>query len=120
MCDDDSFDDMVAYRLRSELLSRRGFGSLSLGAGLASLLPIGCKSADAVPAPGATTPGAAIAPTAGEASAVPTTESEVSITTPDGACDAYFVHPTTGVVPAVLIWPDIFGLRPAFRQMGKR
>ena len=35
MCDNDSFDEMVAYRLRREILSRRGFGSLSLGAGLA-------------------------------------------------------------------------------------
>ena len=49
-----------------------------------------------------------------------TTESEVGITTPDGACDAYFVHPATAAAPAVLVWPDIFGLRPAFRQMGKR
>jgi carboxymethylenebutenolidase len=113
MCDDDSFDDMVAYRLRRELLSRRAFGSLSLGAGLASLLPIGCKAADPAPGP-------VPAPTAGAASAAATTESEVSITTPDGACDAYFVHPTTGTAPAVLVWPDIFGLRPAFRQMGKR
>src|SRR6202041_3706685 len=124
MCDSDSFDDMVAYRLRSELLSRRGFGSLSLGAGLASLLPIGCKSADQAPgpaaAPTAAAAGAATAPTAGAAGAVATTESEVSITTPDGACDAYFVHPTTGAAPAVLVWPDIFGLRPAFREMGKR
>ncbi len=51
---------------------------------------------------------------------IATTESEVSIPTPDGACDAYFVHPAAGKAPAVLIWPDIFGLRPAFRQMGKR
>src|SRR4051812_37411026 len=110
MCDDDAFDDMVAYRLRQELLSRRTFGALSLGAGLASLLPTGCKSTAPAPAPIGAPPGTAIA----------TTESEVSITTPDGACDAYFVHPTTGTAPAVLIWPDIFGLRPAFRQMGKR
>src|ERR1700735_393198 len=109
MCDDDSFDDMVAYRLRAELLSRRGFGSLSLGAGLASLLPIGCKSEGAAPAP-----------TVPASTGVATTESDVSITTPDGACDAYFVHPTNGTAPAVLVWPDIFGLRPAFREMGKR
>jgi carboxymethylenebutenolidase len=120
MCDDDSFDDMVAYRLRSGLLSRRGFGSLSLGAGLVSLLPMGCQSADAVPAPTAPTSGAASAPPASPANATATTEAEVSITTPDGACDAYFVHPTAGASPGVLIWPDIFGLRPAFRQMGKR
>jgi carboxymethylenebutenolidase len=44
----------------------------------------------------------------------------VSIKTPDGAADAYFVRPATGAAPGVLIWPDIFGLRPAFRQMGKR
>ncbi len=124
MCDDDSFDDMVAYRLRQELLSRRGFSSLSLGAGLASLLPLGCKSTDPAPgpvsAPEAAAPGAASAPTASAANAAATTESEVSITTPDGACDAYFVHPATGTAPAVLVWPDIFGLRPAFREMGKR
>jgi carboxymethylenebutenolidase len=121
MCDDDSLDDMVAYRRRGELLSRRGFGSLSLGAGLASLLPIACKSSD--PAPGAVSAapaGASPALIAPTAIALATTESEVSIATPDGACDAYFVHPTTGPAPAVLIWPDIFGLRPAFRQMGKR
>jgi len=116
MCENDSFDDMVAYRLRLELLSRRGFSALSLGAGLASLLPIGCKEGE--PAPGPTT-----ASTGSSGAANPgatTTESEVSITTPDGACDAYFVHPTTGAAPAVLVWPDIFGLRPTFRQMGKR
>jgi carboxymethylenebutenolidase len=44
----------------------------------------------------------------------------VEIKTPDGTCDAYFVHPSKGAHPAVLVWPDIFGLRPAFRQMGKR
>jgi carboxymethylenebutenolidase len=47
-------------------------------------------------------------------------ESEVTITTPDGMCDAYFVTPSSGAHPAVLVWPDIFGLRTAFRQMGKR
>jgi carboxymethylenebutenolidase len=40
--------------------------------------------------------------------------------TPDGTADCYFVHPSTGTAPGVLVWPDIFGLRPAFRQMGKR
>jgi carboxymethylenebutenolidase len=52
--------------------------------------------------------------------AVAVTESEVTIKTTDGTADCYFVHPTTGTAPAVLVWPDIFGLRPAFRQMGKR
>jgi carboxymethylenebutenolidase len=44
----------------------------------------------------------------------------VTVTTPDGTADCYFVHPSSGTAPAVLVWPDIFGLRPAFRQMGKR
>jgi carboxymethylenebutenolidase len=54
------------------------------------------------------------------ASAMDVKESEVTIKTPDGECDAYFVAPTSGAHAAVLVWPDIFGLRPAFRQMGKR
>lgn len=54
------------------------------------------------------------------ANAVAVVEREVSITTPDGNCDAYFVAPSSGAAPAVLVWPDIFGLRPAFRQMGRR
>ena len=44
----------------------------------------------------------------------------VSIATADGTADAYFTHPASGKHPAVLIWPDIRGLRPAFRQMADR
>jgi carboxymethylenebutenolidase len=94
MCDQDAFDDMTEYQLKSGV-SRREFGALTLGAGLVSLLPRGAAAAEV-------------------------TETEVQIKTPDGTCDAYFVHPATGAHPGVLIWPDIFGLRPAFRQMGKR
>jgi carboxymethylenebutenolidase len=54
------------------------------------------------------------------AHAVAVTESDVNVTTPDGTADCYFVHPASGTAPGVLMWPDIFGLRPAFRQMGKR
>jgi carboxymethylenebutenolidase len=106
MCDDDSFDDMVAYRLKAAEWSRRRFGSLALGAGLTSLMA----------APGCATSGVKGA----ESPASGVKESEVTIATPDGNCDAYFVHPSQGEHPGVLIWPDIFGLRPAFRQMGKR
>lgn len=53
------------------------------------------------------------------ANAMDVNESEVTIMTPDGQCDAYFAAPA-GAHPAVLVWPDIFGLRRAFRQMGKR
>lgn len=48
------------------------------------------------------------------------TESDVNVRTPDGVADSYFVHPANGTSPGVVMWPDIFGLRPAFRQMGKR
>jgi carboxymethylenebutenolidase len=54
------------------------------------------------------------------ANAVAVTESDVMVKTPDGTADCYFVHPASGTAAAVLMWPDIFGLRPAFRQMGKR
>ena len=54
------------------------------------------------------------------ANAVAVTESDVKIKTPDGTCDAYFVHPASGAAAGVIMWPDILGLRPAFRQMGKR
>jgi carboxymethylenebutenolidase len=94
MCEKDDLDEMYEIS-RSRDLSRRQFGALSLGVGLSAMLPRLADAAD-------------------------TTESEVEIKTPDGTCDAYLVHPMKGRYPAVLIWPDIFGLRPAFRQMGKR
>ena len=94
MCEKDDFDEMYEIS-RSRDLSRRQFGALTLGVGLSAVLPRLADAAD-------------------------TTESEVEIKTPDGTCDAYLVHPLKGRNPAVLIWPDIFGLRPAFRQMGKR
>jgi carboxymethylenebutenolidase len=95
MCDNDSMDDALQYELSSRGLSRRRFGALTVGSGVASLLP---RLADALEVE----------------------ESEVEIKTPEGTADAYFVHPSRGAHPGVLVWPDIFGLRPAFRQMGKR
>ncbi len=47
-------------------------------------------------------------------------ETNVEIRTPDGACDAAFIHPATGSHPAVVIWPDAFGLRPSMRDLAKR
>ena len=94
MCDQDHFEeDRQEYEARG-LVTRRQFGAL-LGAGAVMMLPK-------------------------VANAVTVTEQDVTIKTPDGNCDAYFVHVASGTAPAVLIWPDIFGLRPAFRQMGKR
>jgi carboxymethylenebutenolidase len=94
MCDQDHFEnDRLEYE-RLGKVTRKQFG-IMLGAGVAMMLP---KVANAV----------AVA------------ESDVNVTTPDGAADCYFVHPAAGTAPGVLIWPDIFGLRPAFRHMGKR
>src|SRR5688500_5250239 len=95
MCDQDHFDeDREEYEARG-LVTRREFSALLGGAGMAMLLPQAVN-------------------------AVAVTESDVTVTRPDGTCDCYFVHPVTGTAPAVLFWPDIFGLRPAMRQMGKR
>jgi carboxymethylenebutenolidase len=47
-------------------------------------------------------------------------ETNVEIRTPDGACDAAFIHPATGSHPAVVVWPDAFGLRPSMRDIAKR
>ena len=94
MCEQDQFEkDRLEYEARG-LVTRRQFGVL-VGAGIALLLPR-------------------------VVNAVAVSESDVTVTTPDGTADCYFVHPTSGTAAGVLIWPDIFGLRPAFRQMGKR
>jgi carboxymethylenebutenolidase len=94
MCDQDHFEDDQKEFEALGLVTRRQFGVL-LGAGIAMMLPQ-------------------------VANAVTVTDAEVTVTTPDGMCDAYFVHPASGTAPGVLVWPDIFGLRPAFRTMGKR
>ena len=94
MCDQDHFgDDKVDYEAKG-LVTRRQFGVL-LGAGVAMMLP---RVVDAVTV----------------------TDADVTITTPDGSCDAYFVHPASGSAPGVLLWPDIFGRRPAMHTMAKR
>src|SRR5437879_4097295 len=54
------------------------------------------------------------------AAAMPVTETDVTIKTPDGVCDAAFIHPTTGSHPGVVSWADAFGLRPVMRDIGKR
>ncbi len=75
--------------------SRRDFIALSVAAGLA-------------------------AATGSTFAAQPVVETDVTIKTPDGTCDAAFIHPQTGSHPGVLIWTDAFGLRPAMRDIGKR
>ncbi len=75
--------------------TRRDVGVLAAAVGVAAMLPRASNAVDVK-------------------------ERDVNIKTPDGECDAYFVAPSSGASAAVLVWPDIFGLRPAFRQMGKR
>jgi len=69
------------------------------------------------------TVGASIAAAAGGTEAMAQqriVETNVEIKTPDGTCDAAFIHPAAGAHPAVLIWPDAFGLRPSMRDMAQR
>ncbi len=94
MCDQETFErDRREYEARG-LVTRKQFGAM-VGAGISMLLPR-------------------------VANAVAVTDAEVTVKTPDGDADCYFVHPSSGTAPGVLVWPDIFGLRPAFKQMGKR
>ncbi len=64
---------------------------------------------------------AAVAAMPGVALASDVTEIDVMVPTPDGTADAVLFHPAgKGSWPAVLMWPDILGLRPIFREMGRR
>ena len=92
MCDN---HDMSEFAQRATDVSRRRFGAFAVGTGLAMMLPPLANAADLA-------------------------EADVDIKTPDGTADAFFVHPKQGKHPAVLIWPDIFGLRPTFKDMARR
>jgi carboxymethylenebutenolidase len=92
MCE---LDDMEDFARREGDVTRRQFGALALGAGLIAALPRLANAAE-------------------------TKGTDLDIKTPDGTCDAFFVHPVKGKHPGVLIWPDIFGLRPTFREMATR
>ncbi len=92
MCDDFTEKDMDK-RLRG--ISRRHFNTLAASTALAISLPK-------------------------VANALSVNVSNVEVKTPDGTCDALFVHPDVGTYPAVLMWPDILGLRPAFSAMATR
>jgi carboxymethylenebutenolidase len=95
MCDQDHFEhDRENHEALGLVVTRRQFGVL-LGAGMAMALP-------------------------NVVGAVAVTGADVTVATPDGTADCFFVHPTTGTAPGVLVWPDIFGMRPAFRQMATR
>jgi carboxymethylenebutenolidase len=94
MCDDHTAAGDHEY-LRMKNLTRRQFGVLSAGAGLSMLLPRAANAQEVQ-------------------------EANIDVTTPDGVADCFFVHPSSGTHPGVLIWPDAFGLRPAKMQMARR
>src|SRR5579864_523809 len=76
-------------------VSRRDFIAMSIAAGVAGT---------AVPA----------------SAAMEVIERDVEVKTPDGTCDAAFIHLKSGSHPGVIIWADAFGLRPSMRGIGKR
>lgn len=94
MCDRHYEDDLNDY-LRRTGMTRRRFGALGVAMGLMAVLPRAANALDV-------------------------SESGVEVRTPDGVADCYFVHPASGAHAGVLIWPDILGLRPAFRRMARR
>src|ERR1700681_1299206 len=77
-------------------ISRREFTALSIAAG--------------VPA----------AAGASGAAAAQMVETDVQLTTPAALCDAALIHQQTGSWPGVILFPDVFGLRPTMRDMAKR
>ncbi|PQM29590.1 dienelactone hydrolase [Sphingopyxis lindanitolerans] len=93
MCDDITEADLDRAGVP---VRRREFGALVGAGAIASMLPVAACAAGTVKG------------------------RDVTITTADGTVDAYFVAPTEGRHPGVLMWPDIRGLRPAFRQMADR
>lgn len=94
MCDELTNKDAEEY-LRRNGLTRREFNIRGAGVALAMLLPTVANALDVV-------------------------EQDVMVETPDGEADCYFVHPASGNHAAVIVWPDIVSIRPAFRMMGKR
>jgi len=76
-------------------LSRRDFAGLSVATGIATMA-------------------------GGARAAVDVVETDVMVKTPDGMCDAAFIHPASGAHPGVIIWADVFGLRPSMRAMARR
>lgn len=95
MCDEDTQKDVEEYLKRHPEMTRRDFTRLATGAGLAMMLPP-------------------------VAHAQGISERDVEIQTADGVADCHFAHPSGGATAAVLVWPDILALRPAFREMGRR
>ena len=109
MCDELTEKDNAEFLAGA--LNRRSFTGLGTIAAFTAILPASaCSSAsDNSDGKGA-----------GAGSARAVIETDVNVPMAEGVSDSYFVHPANGAHAAVLMWPDIKGLRPAFKAMGKR
>jgi carboxymethylenebutenolidase len=94
MCDELTVKDNEEF-LRKRDLTRRDFNKSAASVALTLMLPA-------------------------VAHAMEVAEEEVLVDTPDGMADCYFVHPVEGAHAAVIVWPDVMGIRTSFRMMGKR
>jgi carboxymethylenebutenolidase len=88
-------------------LSRREFTTLTVAAGVNAATGV-------IAATGVT---AATRASAAEVAAV--NDTDVVVKTPSGDCDAALLQPRTGRWPAVILFPDIFGVRPTMRAMAR-
>lgn len=108
-------DEQTEKENRDYLLSRRDFNKITAAASVAAIVP-GCTTSDTEISDGDTVTKERIA----KRTVLDVTETDVDVKMQDGVSDCYFVHPSTGAHAGVLMWPDIKGLRPAYKKMGKR
>ncbi len=117
MCDDDTESEMRVW-LAERALTRRELGVL--GASAAALAAIsGCAAEPRGEASGSGGPRASAA-TSATSEGADTVSRDVGTKTPDGEADGFFVAPARGRHPAVVLWPDVAGLRDAYRTMATR
>ena len=118
MCDEDTEAENEAY-LEQVRLSRRELG-VAAGAAIAAAVT-GCGSPVAPIKAPESKPARDSAPGTAERAAPPAISARaVTIDPPDGACEAFFVTPNSGKHPGVVLWPDVAGLRDAYRSMATR
>lgn len=100
MCDQEQLADLARRHAETGGVSRRQFaGTLAVGGGAAMLA--GCVTYGTPPSGNVVT-------------------GNVAIPTGSGTMTGWFAHPATGKHPAVIMWPDIAGVRPASKAMGER
>lgn len=117
MCDDTTEAENEAFLERTRL-GRREFG---VGAGaVVATVSAGCGPTPTSTPPTSEPAADAHAAVASDAAAAALVQRSVTIDTPDGSAEAFFVAPEGGRHPGVILWPDIAGLRDAYRRMAAR